>query len=322
MRYRRLGRTGHEVSEIGFGAWGIGRSQWIGAEDSESLQALHRAVDLGLNFIDTALAYGDGHSEKIIGRFLRERSEQLIVATKIPPRNQEWPARHDATMKEVFPVDHIVACTETSLRNLRVDRIELQQFHVWNDHWAEQDEWRAAVEKLKREGKVRHFGISINDYQPDNGIRAAETGLIDSFQVIYNIFEQEPEQRLFPYCAKNDIGIIARCPLDEGSLTGNVTPATTFPRGDFRNDYFRGERKKEVLNHVEPLRFLLHDGVSTLAEAALRFCLSDVRVTTVIAGMRQTKHADENCKVSDGKGLPATDIAELRRHAWPHNYYD
>ncbi len=322
MRYRKLGRTGYQISEVGFGAWGIGRSQWIGAEDAESLRALHKAADLGLNFIDTALAYGNGHSEQVVGRFLRERSERIVVATKIPPKNDEWPARHDARMKEVFPVDHIIGSAETSLRNLRVECIDLQQFHVWNDLWAEQDEWRSAVEKLKREGKVCHFGISINDYQPTNGLQAAETGLIDSFQVIYNIFEQEPEKELFPYCEKNDIGIIARCPLDEGSLTGNITPATTFPRGDFRNDYFRGERKRQVMEHVEPLRFLLHDGVRTLAEAALRFCLSDARVTTVIAGMRTAKHVEENCAVSDGNGLPAGDLETLREHAWPHNFYD
>lgn len=322
MKYRRLGRTGYRVSEIGFGAWGIGRVQWIGAEDAESLKALHRAADLGLNFIDTALAYGFGHSERVVGTFLRERSERMVVATKIPPKNDEWPARDDAKLREVFPVDHIVASTETSLRNLRVERIDLQQFHVWNDRWAGQDEWCGAVEKLKREGKVAHFGISINDLQPENGIQAAETGLIDVFQVIYNIFEQEPEKKLFPFCQEKDIGVIARCPLDEGALTGNITLATRFPDGDWRHDYFRGERRREIMQHVEPLRFLLHDGVGTLAEAALRFCLSDPRVSTVIAGMRSAGHVEANCAVSDGKALPPDDLKALRSHVWRHNYYD
>ena len=322
MKYRKLGRTGYLVSEIGFGAWGIGGTQWIGAEDAESLKALHRAADLGLNFIDTALAYGRGHSEQVVGRFLRERDGRMIVATKIPPKDEEWPARDDAQLKEAFPTGHIVASTEASLRNLRVDRIDLQQFHVWNDRWAGQDEWRSAVEKLKREGKVAHFGISVNDLQPENGIQAAETGLIDVIQVIYNIFEQEPERRLFPFCREKEIGVIARCPLDEGSLTGEITPATSFPAGDWRNGYFRGNRKREVAQHVEPLRFLLHDGVGTLAEAGLRFCLSDARVSTVIVGMRGTGHVEANCAVSDGKLLPPDDIKALRSHVWPHNYYD
>ena len=321
MNQRRLGRTGFMVSEIGYGAWGIGRAQWIGAEDSESLRALHRAVDLGLNFIDTALAYGSGHSERVVGRFLKERRETIHVSTKIPPRNNEWPAPEDAHLKEVFPVDHMVRSTETSLKNLGVECIDLQQFHVWNDRWAGHDEWRTTVEKLKQEGKVRYFGISINDFQPENGIAAAETGLIDCFQVIFNIFEQEPQNKLFPYCREKDIGVIARCPLDEGSLTGNITPSTTFPAGDFRNEYFRGNRKREVMEHVEPLRFLLHDGVKTLPEAALRFCLSDPRVSTVIVGMRKTEHVEANCAVSDGRGLPEDDVKALRSHAWPHNYY-
>ena len=322
MKYRRLGRTSYTVSEIGFGAWGIGGSMWIGAKDDVSLRALHRAADLGLNFIDSALAYGDGHSEQVTGRFLKERSERFYVATKIPPKNLEWPAAADSRLEQVFPSPHIVSCTETSLKNLGVECIDLQQFHVWNDWWAGRSEWRESVEKLKREGKVRHFGISINDYQPENGIAAAETGLIDCFQVIYNIFEQVPEQKLFPYCRVKDIGVIARVPLDEGALTGNITPDTTFPKGDWRNAYFAGERKREVMEHVERLRFLLHDGVQTLAEAALRFCLSTSAVSTVIAGMRTIEHVEENCRVSDRGPLPAEDLLALRSHAWPHNYYD
>ncbi len=322
MRYRRLGRTGYGVSEVGYGAWGIGKLQWIGAEDDASLVAMRRAVDLGLNFVDTALAYGDGHSETLIGRFLRECSAAMIVATKVPPKNLEWPAADTARLEDVFPFRHIIESTEASLKNLGVDCLDLQQFHVWNDRWAPQNEWRDAVQKLKAEGKVRHFGISINDFQPENGIAAAETGLIDCFQVIYNIFEQTPEQRLFPYCQTNDIGVIARVPLDEGSLTGRINEETTFPPGDWRNSYFRGNRKREVTQKVDRLRFLLHDGVKTLPEAALRFCLSNPAVSTVIAGMRSSEHVEENCAVSDGRGLPSEDLLALRSHQWPHNYYD
>jgi len=321
MKYRRLGRTGYEISEIGYGAWGIGKSMWIGAEDDISLRALHLAVDRGVNFIDTALAYGDGHSEQLVGRLLKERSERIYFATKIPPKNLIWPAPDQIDLDEVFPTSHIVSCTERSLRNLGVDCLDLQQFHVWNDRWAGLSEWQEAVAKLKQEGKVRHFGISNNDYQPENGLLAAGTGLIDCFQFIYNIFEQEPASRLLPYCRIHDLGAIVRVPLDEGALTGNITPETTFPKGDWRNRYFRGNRKQEVMEHVERLRFLLHDGVETLAEAALRFCLSNEAVTTVIAGMRTTEHVEANCKVSDGRGLPKDDLAALRSHVWPHNYY-
>ena len=320
MRYRRLGRTGYMVSELGFGAWGIGATQWIGAKDDVSLKALHRAVELGLSFIDTALAYGDGHSERIVGKFLKETKDKLIVATKIPPRNLHWPAADYSSLEEVFPMEHVIASTETSLNNLGVECIDLQQFHVWNDRWTPQSEWRQAIEKLKAAGKIRYLGISINDYQPENGIAAAETGLIDCFQVIYNIFEQTPEQRLFPYCEKNDIGIIARVPLDEGSLTGRIDENTAFPPGDWRNDYFRGNRRREVAEHVGRLRFLIHDEVKNLPQAALRFCLSNPAVSTVIAGMRSIEHVEENCAVCDGRSLPKDDLLALRSHQWPHNY--
>ncbi|MBZ5495903.1 MAG: aldo/keto reductase [Acidobacteriia bacterium] len=321
MRYRRLGRTGFMVSEIGFGAWGIGRSMWIGAQDDVSLKALRKAVDLGVNFVDTALAYGTGHSEQLIARLLKERNERIYVATKIPPKNQLWPAPPESTLADVFPSDYIIACTEKSLKNLGVECLDLQQFHVWNDAWTGRHEWQETVNRLKKEGKVRHFGISINDYQPENGLGAADTGLIDAFQVIYNIFEQAPEDRLFPYCREHDLGVIVRVPLDEGTLTGNITPKTTFPKGDFRNEYFRGNRRREVMEHVEHLRFLLHDGVETLADAALRFCLSHETVSTVIAGMRTPEHVEANCRISDGRGLPKDDLAALRSHVWPHNYY-
>lgn len=322
MQHRQLGRTGYVVSELGFGAWGIGAAMWIGAKDDVSLKALHTAADQGVNFVDTALAYGDGHSEQVVGRFLKERTGKVYVATKIPPLNNLWPAADGSRSDEVLPTRHIFESTETSLRNLGVDCLDLQQFHVWNDRWAPEDEWRQAVEQLKTQGKVRHFGISINDYQPENGLLAAESGLIDVFQVIYNIFEQAPEQKLFPYCRENNIGVIARVPLDEGALTGKITASTTFPAGDWRNEYFRGNRKQLVEEHVGRLRFLLHDGVQSLTEAALRFCLSNPDVSTVIVGMRTVEHVEENCRLSDGRPLPSADLQALRSHAWPHNFYD
>ena len=310
------------VSELGFGSWGIGKSMWMGAKDDISLRALHLAADLGVNFIDTALVYGDGHSERLIREFLKERKERIYVATKIPPKNFQWPAAPGSKLEEVFPAKHILRASEQSLRNLGVDCLDLQQFHVWNDRWASLQEWQEALRKLRTEGKVRHFGISINDCQPENGLAAAATGLIDTFQVIYNIFEQAPQDALFPYCQEHDIAVIARVPLDEGALTGNVTPSTTFPKGDWRNQYFRGDRKRLVAEHVDRLRFLLHDGVKTLTEAALRFCLSLPAVSTVIVGMRSPEHVEANCRVSDGRPLPPEDLAALRSHVWPRNFYD
>jgi len=321
MQYRPLGKTGLRVSEIGFGAWGIGREMWLGAIDSESLRALHTAADLGLNFIDTALAYGQGHSEQLVGRLLRERKEPITIATKIPPKNGIWPARPGSKLADVFPASYIIECTERSLKNLGLPTIDVQQFHVWLDDWAGEDEWKGAVEKLKKEGKIRYVGISINDHQPSNGLRTAATGLIDSFQVIYNIYEQSPEKELLPYCAQHNIGVIVRVPLDEGALTGMITPETTFAEGDWRNHYFRGTRKEEVFRRGNELTKLLGAEASTLAELALRFCLRHPAVSTVIPGMRSAKNVAANCGTSDGRKLSDGLMTSLRSHSWEKNYY-
>jgi aryl-alcohol dehydrogenase-like predicted oxidoreductase len=321
MRYRTLGRTGLEVSEIGFGAWGIGRSMWIGAQDDESLRALDRAMDLGLNFIDTALAYGDGHSEKLVGQAARGRSERIYVATKVPPKNLLWPARPSIPIEQVFPYDYIVKCTETSLRNLGLETVDLQQFHVWSPDWLASDHWRRAIADLKRAGKVRFFGISINDYQPDTAIEALRTGLIDCVQVIYNIYDPTAADHLFPVCREQNIGVIARVPLDEGGLTGNITPDTTFPRGDWRNRYFQGDRKRQVWERAGRLRQAVGDQHGTLAQVALRFCLSHPAVSTVIPGMRSLRNVESSCAVSDLGPLPQPVLSELRNHVWIRNFY-
>ena len=322
MIYRVLGRTGLRVSEIGYGAWGIGGEMWLGAVDTESMKAMHEAADLGLNFIDTAQAYGEGHSETLVGRFLKERKDPVTVATKIPPKNRIWPAKPGTPLSDAFPYEHIIASTETSLRNLGVGTIDIQQLHVWNDDWAGQDEWKRAFAKLKEQGKVRHFGISINDHQASNGILAAATGLIDTFQVIYNIFDQTPEEKLFPLCRKMNIGIIARVPFDEGALTGAITPGTTFPPGDFRNNYFGGERKEEVFRRTERLKRLLGNEAGSLPELALRFCLHPPAVSTVIPGMRSVRNVRANCGVSDGRRLSDGLLSQLRGQAWEKNFYN
>lgn len=321
MRYRKLGRTGFEVSEIGYGAWGIGGKQWLGGNDDESLRALRRAIELGLNFIDTALAYGEGHSEQLAGQVVRETKQRIYVATKVPPKNGLWPARPGIGIDQVFPYDYILRCTEQSLRNLKCETLDLQQLHVWNPEWTGGDEWRRAFDELKRTGKARAVGISINDHQPDSALEVVKTGLIDTVQVIYNIFDQSPEVNLFPLTQKMNIGVVARVPLDEGGLTGTITGSTTFEPHDFRSHYFRGGRKKQVMEHVEALRRDLYGVEGSLPEIALRFCLSHPAVSTVIPGMRRVRNAEMNTAVSDLGPLEDTVVETLARHAWDRNFY-
>jgi aryl-alcohol dehydrogenase-like predicted oxidoreductase len=321
MNLRKFGRTNIHVSEVGFGAWGIGGMMWQESDDNESIRALHKAIDLGINFIDTALAYGRGHSERLVSRLLKERKERIYVATKIPPKNGIWPPTKGIPLHKVFPKNYIIGCTEESLKNLDVETIDVQQFHVWDDDWTNEPEWFEGIQQLKREGKIRNFGISINDHQPDNALQLIRSGKVDTVQVIYNIFDQSPEDELFPLCQKESIGVIVRVPLDEGSLTGSITPETTFPEKDWRNSYFRGDRKKQIVERIEKLRKFLDGEIKSLAELALRFCLSHPAVSTVIPGMRTTQNVERNC-VAAGKGkLPAPLVGELRLHKWLRNFY-
>jgi aryl-alcohol dehydrogenase-like predicted oxidoreductase len=321
MRYRKLGPTESEISELGFGAWGIGGKQWQGAQDSESIKALKRSFELGVNFVDTALAYGDGHSERLVGQAVRTSFRRIYVATKVPPKNRIWPASPSTSIEEVFPYDYIVQCTEESLKNLGVEQIYLQQLHVWTDAWTNTDGWRRAVEDLKRSGKVRYFGVSISEHDPDSALEAVKTGLFTAVQVIYNIFDQTPEKNLFPLCEKRKVGVLARVPLDEGGLTGTITENTTFEPGDFRDSYFRGDRKRQVAEHVEALKADLSGLPGTLPEIALRFCLSNRAVTTVIPGMRRVSTVESSCRAAAGGPLDPKVVSILRRHAWDRNFY-
>ena len=321
MNYRRFGRTGLEVSEVGYGAWGIGKDAWIGAEDDESLRALNRAIDLGLNFIDTALAYGEGHSERLVGQVVREREETVYVATKIPPKNRIWPAPSGLHPDEVFPKDYVRECTETSLKNLGFEAIDVQQFHVWSDEWVGRGGWLEAVEELKGEGKIRFFGVSINDHQPGNAVKLIETGVVDTVQVIYNVFDQSPEDELFPACQEHDVGVIVRVPFDEGALTGRITSDTTFDEDDFRNDYFRGDRKQQVYERVQAIVSELGVTDDEVAGVALRYVLSHPAVSTVIPGMRSVRNVERNIAVADGKGLSRDQAQALKAHRWDRNFY-
>jgi len=322
MNYRRMGKTGLSVSEVGYGAWGIGKSGWIGASDDESLKALRRAIDLGLNFIDTALGYGDGHSERLVGQLTKERSETIYVATKIPPKNGQFPAQRGVSVAETFPAEHVIACTDASLRNLGLETIDVQQFHVWSDKWVNHGDWQEAVQKLKQQGKIKYFGVSINDFQPANAIKLIETGIVDTVQVIYNIFEQSPEDQLFPVCELHHVGVIVRVALDEGGLTGKITPDSRFEESDFRSNYFRGDRKHQVYERVQKIASDVGITLDQMAETALRYVLSHPAVSTVIVGMRSVRNVERNCQVGDGRGLPREQVEKLKAHRWIRNFYE
>ena len=299
----------------------MGGNLWFGGSDAESLAALQRALELGVNFIDTALVYGDGHSEQLVGQALQNAGQKVYVATKVPPKNRLWPARPGVPLEDVFPYDHIMESTEQSLRNLRMEAVDLQQLHVWNPEWLERDEWKRALEDLKQSGKAKAVGVSVNDHQPDTALGVIATGLIDTVQVIYNIFDQAAAQRLFPLAQEHDVGVVARVPLDEGSLTGQIRIDTQFDPRDFRSRYFRGDRKQQVVERVAALTGELGIESSALPEIALRFCLSHPAVSSVIPGMRDPRHVERNCEASEKGPLPAETLEILRRHAWPHNFY-
>jgi aryl-alcohol dehydrogenase-like predicted oxidoreductase len=314
MKYRKLGRTGFEVSEIAHGLWGM--SGWSGSDDRESLEALQLAVDLGCNFFDTAWAYGDGKSDALLGQILsRNRGQRLYAASKIPPLNQKWPASPKDKYRDVFPASHVFKHADLIRGKLGVDSIDLLQFHVWDDSWTNESEFRQTVEKLKKDAVIRSFGLSLNRWQPENGLKALGTGLVDVVQVIYNIFDQAPEDELFPLCRELNVGVIARVPLDEGSLGGKMTLETTFPADDWRSKYFGPANLAKTLARVEKLKTVLPPSMS-LPQMALRFVLSNPTVSTTIIGMRKPDHVRQNIAVSDAGPLDASLLQELKNHRW------
>ena len=322
MLKKTFSKSETEVSNLGYGCWGIGKAFWIGADDKESKRALHSAIDKGINLFDSALVYGDGHSEKLVGEVEKESGQSLFITSKIPSKKYEWPAKDESTLEESFPKEHIIECTEKSLRNLKRDYIDLQQFHVWNDKWTDNDEWKEAVYQLKKDGKVRFFGISINDHQPENGIIAGKTGLIDSFQVIFNIFDQKPADKLFTFCKEYNISILARVPLDEGGLTGNINESTQFPADDFRARYFKDDRKKQVKERVDKIWEVVKEETDSMVEAALRFIINFDAVTSVIPGMRTKNHLLSNIEIINKGPLSKDLIERLKTHKWDRNFYE
>ena len=314
MRTRRFGRTGWQVSEVGYGMWGMGG--WSGSDDAESRASLHRAVEHGCTFFDTALAYGIGKSEALLGEVVRAHPDRgLVVATKVPPKNLKWPGKAEYPVADTFPPDHIHEFTGKSLENLGLEHIDLLQFHVWDDAWAADDGWKRAIDDLKRAGTIRAFGISVNRWQPENVLAAIDTGLVDAVQVVYNVFDQAPEDRLFPACRAHNVAVIARVPFDEGSLTGTLTRETRFPEGDWRGTYFTPEHLEATVARVERLRPLVPPD-SSLPDMALRFILSSDDVSTVIPGMRKARHVDANLGASGRGPLAPELVAALRAHRW------
>ena len=314
MRTRRFGRTGWQVGEIGYGMWGV--AGWTGSDDAQSLTSLQLAVDLGCDFFDSALAYGDGHSEKLLARLLKANpSKRLYTATKIPPKNRRWPSVRGAKLDEVFPADYIRATVETCLSNLGLETLDLIQFHVWEDDWAGDDRWQSALDALKRQGKILATGVSVNRWEPANCLATLRTGAIDAVQVIYNVFDQNPEDELFPLCRELDIAVIARVPFDEGTLTGTLTVDSTWPAGDWRNTYFVPENLTASVARAEALKPLVPAG-STMSEMALRFILANPDVSTIIPGMRKEAHVRANLRASEA-GILGTGLQQaLRGHRW------
>ena len=323
MNYRQFGRTGWRVSDVGYGMWGMG--SWSNSDDQQSLESLQLAIDRGCNFFDTAYVYGDGHSEKLLGQVVQaNKGKMLYSATKVPPKNRQWPAKADYTLEETFPPDHIEEYVHKSLDVAGLGRFDLFQLHVWDDRWIEDDRWARKLDELRSQDLLSAMGISINRWEPWNGIKAVRSGLIDSVQVIYNIFDQNPEDELFPACKEMNVAVIARVPFDEGTLTGTLTKDSKWPEGDWRNIYFVPENLIPSLARVEKIKKVLRDWNQshadqpeiTLPELALRFILSNPTVSTIIPGMRKPQHVEANIAASDAGPLPAELLAELKKHRW------
>ncbi len=314
MKYRKLGRTNWKISEIGYGMWGM--AGWTGSNDDESMQSLQLAVDMGCNFFDTAWGYGAGKSENLLGKLVRaNKGRKLYTATKVPPRNFRWPGRREFTLDDCFPPAHIQEYVEKSLENAGLDSFDLMQFHIWEDHWLEDERGIRKMIELKEQGLIHAIGISLNRWEPWNGIRAVKSGLIDTVQVIYNIFDQNPEDELFPACREMNVGVIARVPFDEGSLTGTLTKESRWPFGDWRNTYFVPENLIASVEHADALKPLVPKGM-TMPEMALKFILAEPAVSTIIPGMRKPSHVITNIGASDSGPLDNSLMKKLIKHRW------
>jgi aryl-alcohol dehydrogenase-like predicted oxidoreductase len=315
MKYRNLGNTGLNVSEIGFGAWAIGGG-WGPQSEADSEGALNRALDLGVNLIDTAAGYGNGKSEQIIASVLKTRREEVIVATKTPPTEGTWPPSPYCKTSVRYPEKYLRQNVEERLRNLGTDRIDILQLHTWTRAWNRDPEPFEVLRRLKAEGKVRFVGVSTPEHDQNSVIDLMRGGWVDVVQVIYNIFEQEPAAELLPTAAEKGVGVIVRVVFDEGSLTGKWTSETRFSEGDFRRRYFEGDRLARAIERARKVGLELGGSGFTLPQAAIKFALSHGAVSTVIAGMRNPSQAEANCGVSDMPPLGHDVLKKLEPHNW------
>jgi len=318
MQYRLLGKSGIQISEIGFGAWGIGG--WGARDDAEATRALRRAYELGVTFYDTALAYGNGHSEGLIGKAFKTERHKIVIASKIPPKTSRWPVKPNEPIRETFPADWVIECTEKSLKNLGTDYLDVIQLHAWTDAYCQHTEWLEAFQHLNEQGKIRAFGVSVNDWDAYGGVGLAQAGLVDSIQVIYNIFEQRPAEALLPAALTSQTGIIVRVPFEEGLLTGTLKPGYQFAEGDWRANWLTPERLVEAAPSVKALEQFLAPDRPTLPSLALKFCLSHPAVSTIIPGMRRVANVEANTSSSDGVLLDEATLRKLKEHAFTHGW--
>lgn len=323
MHYRAFGRTGWNVSEISFGAWQLG-GQWGTVDDDESVAALLEAYENGINFVDTAELYGAGHSEEIVGESLRRwRGDKVYVATKIQPT--VWPSNDEDNplMRGRYPEWHLRQGVDLALARLGVERLDLLQLHCWLTDGIHNLDWLETLNALRVEGKIDKIGVSIRDYRPDEGVEVAELGLVDSIQVIFNLFEQRPIDALFPAGARSKTAFIDRVAFDSGSLGGLWTKDSYegWEEGSQQREMFRGDRFTETFNRVEALKKIVAPYYSSLAEAAIKFTLGSPEVSTVIAGMSNSRNIARNVSYSDGEPFPDALRAQLAEHNWPRNYY-
>ncbi len=316
MKHRSFGKLGWQVSDVSFGGWALGGGAWGEQSDGDSLLALERALGLGVNLIDTAAGYGNGRSEQVIARALAGRRDRVYLVTKTPPVAGHWPPQPHERVEDRYPEAHLRADLEQRLRNLNTDCLDVLLLHVWSRAWNRDPAPLAVLEKFKREGKIRAFGISTPDHDQDQLNPLLAAGRIDVVQLVYNLFEQQPAAEALPLAQEAGVAVMGRLVFDEGSLTGKLTPATRFPAGDFRSRYFGGDRLARTVERVEAIRADLAGSGYTLPRAAIKFALSHPAMSTVIAGMRNASQVEANVAVSDLPDLPAELLARLRRHIW------
>ncbi len=320
MKYRAFGNTGWEVSEVGFGAWAIGGG-WGPQSDSDSVATLHRALDLGVNFIDTAAGYGGGRSEQIIGQVLKTRKERVYVATKTPPQPGPWPPSPYCKANDRYSEAYLRRNVEERLRNLQVDCIDLLQLHTWTRAWNQHPTPLEILRKLRDEGKIANIGLSTPETDQDAFVDLMRGGWLDGVQVIYNLFEQQPAAEFLPTAQKHGVGVIVRVAFDEAVLTGKYTADHTFPEGDFRRNYFAGDRLGRAVKRVEAIKQTIAGWKLTLPQVALKFVLSHPAVSTVIPGIRSAEQAVLNAAVPELPDLTEEQLAALRQHAWPRSFW-